>query len=1086
MNKDVKEERYKYGEEDTRSTGSRGVILAVGVAVLAAAVLAGCFFLKGCGGKKTDNTTMQSVFADYLEENDKGELGGLSKKDRDRIIAVSIDALERQIGNGKGNYDRQELITEVEKAIQELGLGLSEETVRQLAEAFVDLYTTSFYEVYNDNERASLTIKQMNDDVTSAMRENLSAIMDYLTQLDSKIVGNQSSLDSVIWSNTELGDKIQQNTTEMQNIREQIVNELETMEKQYSRLIEKYDGISGQLNSFFEIYVANTQQISEGLVTVQGSIDAVREQLSNTDKYIQNTLTSIENNNVERQESINEQFIGVRESISETRALIRDVQKSISDALQEMNEKAEKDHEEMLSALQSVEEQVIQTLNDDMAIIEADFANLNASITASINAKSEEIKAQLSDSLAEIELSFTQVNQRFDAAESQFDAYLEQYHNDNQAITETLQDISSSIDETKAQILQTERSIQDTLDEMESNNVMRQEVILEKMGAMQAAIEATQRSLSETEQRLTDILADMSKEMKTDHAELVSLIKSLQNDMTQMISENIAQVKQQISALQDQTTSGFAALQESLDSGVATLSSRMDGIHSQITTTQDSIMDLLRSMDQKNALQCEEIMDAIEDSVDEITQEVNIAYNNLQALIRLLNADMAEQHRDTLDALEKMEDNMGDSLTVNFDGINKSFSDLDMKLSEFFNQMKQEQGNTQDVLDTVVGELGDNLKENQQTIRDELAAHDAANKQGQSDILNAIRDHNSNTLNGQTALQSAINGHDAAIKALLEQIRSSVEEKFNSVFTSVSSGKKLLASALLTKGVTCDEDATFAEIRDAILGIAQTIDVGGMPGSIEYEYHYHVDGNGGKTGSTQHLDTPGGCYTQAVYHTHGNSCYAWHHEHDSHCKSHPVWVDWVPGVEPYWGAIYDCGDQPANVKGKLTCELPSSEDGPIYYELGCGLSDGQIVAAHIVYEGARAANARTTRVIAPPDIAIQAVSTVNESAYPERIEGSEGLAESEVPSEETEMESESETETKSEGIEETDVPVEEMTDIPEPSEPQTMDPKETETMLESETEMPNLRESTMETLEEAFKIETAPETEAETGSLTEP
>lgn len=48
-------------------------------------------------------------------------------------------------------------------------------------------------------------------------------------------------------------------------------------------------------------------------------------------------------------------------------------------------------------------------------------------------------------------------------------------------------------------------------------------------------------------------------------------------------------------------------------------------------------------------------------------------------------------------------------------------------------------------------------------------------------------------------------------------------------------------------------------------------------------------------GEVAHQDVEGGCYTKAVYHTHQNACYNWTHEHNSHCKSHPIWVDWAGG-----------------------------------------------------------------------------------------------------------------------------------------------------------------------------------------------
>ena len=177
-------------------------------------------------------------------------------------------------------------------------------------------------------------------------------------------------------------------------------------------------------------------------------------------------------------------------------------------------------------------------------------------------------------------------------------------------------------------------------------------------------------------------------------------------------------------------------------------------------------------------------------------------------------------------------------------------------------------------------------------------------------------------------------------------------EKLDQVFRFVSNGKKLLASALLTKGVTVAEDASFQEFADGILAVPQKLVIGveEVPGEIVYEYHYHVDADGTQVGEVATNEKEGGCYTKAVYHTHGNSCYKWTHEHNSTCKSHPIWVDWVPGQEPYWGLIYECGEPP-NKRGELICKLPTSDDGkPIHYELGCGFSDGQIISAHIVYE----------------------------------------------------------------------------------------------------------------------------------------
>lgn len=135
----------------------------------------------------------------------------------------------------------------------------------------------------------------------------------------------------------------------------------------------------------------------------------------------------------------------------------------------------------------------------------------------------------------------------------------------------------------------------------------------------------------------------------------------------------------------------------------------------------------------------------------------------------------------------------------------------------------------------------------------------------------------------------------------------------NQVFTSVSNGKKKLASALLTKGVSTNEDATFAQLAEAILNIDQKLVIGveEIPGTIRYQYHYHVDASGNQP-HTEKSDTAGGCYTGTHGHVHSveDGCYKEesYHVHRDDCSGYPVWVDWAPGVEPYWGFIYTCGE----------------------------------------------------------------------------------------------------------------------------------------------------------------------------------
>ena len=212
-----------------------------------------------------------------------------------------------------------------------------------------------------------------------------------------------------------------------------------------------------------------------------------------------------------------------------------------------------------------------------------------------------------------------------------------------------------------------------------------------------------------------------------------------------------------------------------------------------------------------------------------------------------------------------------------------------------------------------------------------------------------------------------MSGSQTELLERLAQIESSSNARFSgldqavqSVFQRVSNGKKLLASALLTKNVTVDEDASFREIHDGILNIKQQIVIGTdqLPGKIEYEYHHH-------TGSPA---DGGGCYTVPNIHQHVGSCYVVCQVDESGCHSDGNYNDngmmhcpktvrhsycwngetrWSEWVHPDDGSSHVDEDRHSEHLVTVCGKNAGVQEG---WKTGCGLSDGQIIGAHIVYD----------------------------------------------------------------------------------------------------------------------------------------
>ena len=780
------EDEFQENSGMVETSGDKGgmtkrVAVLTGIGVLAAALLiAG--LVKGCGGRKEEKPDgMQAVFEQYLEEdgNALDALDVLSEEEQQKVISAAISTLERLVGDGSGNFDREKVVSELEQVLADLNLGVPETTIHTIAEKLVELYTNNYESAYTEVEKNNNSIKQLGDTVTKQMQENLYTVTDYLTQLDTQIVTNQSTLEQVLNSSQELGDNVTQLTEKTEAIRNQLSGTLTEIKAEFGNVSTQLTKQQEKLDAFYAKYDQNSEKINSGITNIQNSITDTKNQIASTEQKLTDVLTDMEKNNVTRQNEVNQKLSEVNQQIKNTQDQLAKLEKNVQDALEELDGNMEERHEELVDILEDMEKTVQKALAEQMEFIRAGFSDL-------------------------------------------------------------------------------EKTLRDSLAELQGN----------------------------------------------------------------------------------------------LDLSVLELKGRLDSIHEQIAAVQKQIGETLTSMDEKRDLQYEEIMASIQTAVAEINQNTEAAYARLEQLILELKADGDADHTETLGMLEQMQGSLSSAITDNLNQINASFSNLDAELKAHFEKLENSQGAGQEEIGNAIGQLGDNLKENQQVLGDAITAHDAANKSGQQEIKDAIGDHNSSVMAGQEGLTNAVKVHDEGIRGYLEEFKGVVTEKLDQVFQFVSNGKKLLASALLTKGVTVAEDASFQEFADGILAVPQKLVIGveEVPGEIVYEYHYHVDADGAQVGEVATNEKEGGCYTKAVYHTHGNSCHKWTHEHNSTCKSHPVWVDWVPGQEPYWGTVYECGEPP-NKRGELICKLPTSDDGkPIHYELGCGLSDGQIIGAHIVYE----------------------------------------------------------------------------------------------------------------------------------------
>lgn len=494
---------------------------------------------------------------------------------------------------------------------------------------------------------------------------------------------------------------------------------------------------------------------------------------------------------------------------------------------------------------------------------------------------------------------------------------------------------------------------QKKLDEVNAQLAQREESLLQ--------VETIQHRLEENASGMTGKVTDLEKTTHTKVNEIRTDMESIHTDVTKTLEE-ISRIMQEMDAQKKQdNTDHKESITEinRINESVQSVNQTVSKLEERLNTSYENLKNLVqevRTTEEKNrelwtqeqtqlTEQQKQLLKEVEESRQETIRSLALVESNLK---NMLESDMVQitaafgsltaELQTRVQELSALLENRMNRVDQNLSGLDKNVTGLGNNisgLSENVNGLNENVdgvGKNVESLFTRIGELDNGMQTNLTTLQQTFAK--------QFGDLNVSAGQNTEEL-----------------KSYLEELNNGLKQDMNQVFTSVSNGKKKLASALLTKGVSTNEDATFAQLAEAILNIDQKLVIGveEIPGTIRYQYHYHVDASGNQL-HTEKSDTAGGCYTGTHGHVHSveDGCYKEesYHVHRDDCSGYPVWVDWAPGVEPYWGFIYTCGE-PANATRRvLICSKQAGSTD--YYVPSCGLADGQIIGAEIVYDQAHA------------------------------------------------------------------------------------------------------------------------------------
>ena len=450
-------------------------------------------------------------------------------------------------------------------------------------------------------------------------------------------------------------------------------------------------------------------------------------------------------------------------------------------------------------------------------------------------------------------------------------------------------------------------------------------------------------------------------------------VKLINNDISSL-KEMLSATRQQIDQLKDSIGKGDKANSEKIERAISEITKELEKIEKEYGNSKNNTTNLIA----------------------ELKKTIN---NNNSSL----SEEMANSYKELLSKLSDTENNLNKINLEAFDSFTTDLNDLSSRL-----------GGRLDAIDTDISSINDKLDDSNAILNgrvDELGKdmNDKVLHLGQNvdavgdemtgrlgDVEKSVNDYNDNISSLLGSLGGDVNVNLDSLKDYIGGEINGVNNRIDQFFTSVSNGKKLLASALLTKGVTVKEDATFGDIAKAIaeLDTEYILDPESTSGKVVYEYHYHKDGEGNTLDAAYaEPRLEGGCYTIPYHHHHSDACYKTetiytystahnvtnkgttgkledgHTQYKYHCNycgknfnssdpSHTESTNSLSVMSSRKGKLLR-----SKVNTELICE--HEEDELLGYLPSCGYLHGQVVSAHISFKGKYSEHDKDIDPIAP-------------------------------------------------------------------------------------------------------------------------
>lgn len=930
-------------------------------------------------------------------------------------LTKTITNLKDQFSEYENNYSDNQISNTAEFTSINLQL---ENITENIANTKLEL-SENIHHADNSNAGRYESLNSTVNHLASSLREDLESVNKNI----SKIINDMQK------DNDEKNEEL---TTKLQETHEELLQVLNTMEKEWSDLLAR-------------VFADIDAHITDTEGNLSDEIHGTEKKLADDLKESTDKLTSQNDENKKN-----------------------------------LSEEAEKNKTELAEQIEAAGENAAEKINDSQNNISCEIKNANNDLSEEINSAESEITSQLSEEgnriRNQIDKTENNLSDKIDITQNEVQNQLKQAKN------EISQEVAKNKAELAGQVDSTERNISDKINNFQNNinnkiedsknslsgeiNSAKSEISAQLTDGLSNAEEKISNQVGKTEKNLADKIGDSANglsgeitaaqaalseqflsQLEKTEGNIMNQVERSENEMTAGLNDSKTLIQGQISGTEKILTQG-------IDTGVNLLLTNLDSVHADITVTQEEIKNILKDMDQADEDKMAGLINrftGVNNKLVEINTAMDQTHGEIKNLISSLQDSAEKNQEKLLEALSSIDTSFSSQNSENYELLVNSLQTQTDTVQQWFDSLNSSVVSNFENLTNTVTSMEQKTSENKDEVLNNLNQSFTSLSVSVGNIGQAVANNKDEIMNRISQLEINTEDHYNKLSADVQ-----------SVFQRASDGKKLLASALLAKNVSVREDATFREIYDSILKIDQQIVIGveQVLGTITYDYHYH-------TGDSVN---GGGCYTSKLYHQHGPECYAkatctvtvhanggfWSEGDDwcpCHGNVHRIKQNVIRkhsscGAADNYGQIsftehhgpgtdgFNGYDSSTHSYDKISCGKTNATF--VGWDVGCGMVDGQIIGAHIVYDptaqkSATASKMMTNKAYIPKRyddyVLIPNSGAVGDASQEENCEETEStLVEEEMtetmPEETKEENSNSQTEAETEGMVETETQTE--------------------------------------------------------------